>query len=165
MRFLSLSIIVALLASVNSGMSASAQSKNKAGAKDEAQAEEIIKKFTEKETEFYEAWKQYTYTQNAVVKVLSVNGTPVKNESRSIISEIVFNDDGEREVKIVRDRGQIRSVDFTQDDMEVINNINPFALTADELPLYKLKYQGKEKVDELDCFVFSVAPKSQKGRR
>jgi hypothetical protein len=159
-RFLSLSIIVALLASVNPWMSASAQSKNKAGAKNDAQAEEIIKKFTEKETEFYEAWKQYTYTQNTAVKILSVNGEPIKNESLSITSEVVFDDDGEREIKVVRERGRLKNVRFTDDDRQIINNMNPFALTADELPLYKLKYMGKEKVDELDCFVFSVQPKS-----
>jgi outer membrane lipoprotein-sorting protein len=38
-------------------------------------------------------------------------------------------------------------------------------LTKSELPLYNLKYEGKEKADELDCYVFSVSPKSTKGGR
>jgi hypothetical protein len=38
--------------------------------------EEIIKKFTEKETEFYKAWMNYTYVQNAYVRILSVDGRP-----------------------------------------------------------------------------------------
>ena len=37
--------------------------------------------------------------------------------------------------------------------------MHPFALTAKEIPLYILKYQGKEKIDELNCHVFSVKPK------
>jgi hypothetical protein len=54
------------------------------------------------------------------------------------------------------------SVEYSPEDKEVMENINPFALTAKELPLYNLKYQGKEKADELDCYVFSVKPKSMK---
>ena len=166
MRVACISIIVALMASFNPGMSASSQSKNKSGAKDEAQADEIIKKFTEKETAFYEAWKQYTYSQVTLMKVVSVDGQPPpRKESLSITSEVVFNDDGDREVKVVRERNNLKSIKFTDEDKEVINNMNPFALTADELPLYKLKYGGKEKVDELDCYVFSVEPKSIKRNR
>lgn len=56
-------------------------------------------------------------------------------------------------------------MEFTEEDREVLQNINPFALTKDELPLYNLKYEGKQKADELDCYVFSVSPKSTKGRR
>jgi hypothetical protein len=126
--------------------------------------EEIIKAFSAKETEFYEAWIQYAYRQNAQVRVLSVNGSPAR-ESLSIVSDIVFRDDGTREVQIVEKRGGLKSVIFTREDEEVLNNIQPFSLTAKELALYTLKYEGKEKVDELQCYVFSVKPKSTKGGR
>jgi hypothetical protein len=126
--------------------------------------EQIIQRFAEKEAEFYEAWMQYTYTQTASIRVLSVNGTPRK-EAMAIISEVVFNDDGTREVRTLRRSGRLQSVLFTDEDKEVIDNINPFALTTKELPLYNLKYQGKERVDELVCYVFSVKPKSTKGGR
>lgn len=130
----------------------------------EPNPEQIIRKFAEKEAEFYEAWMQYTYTQTAVIRVLSVDGVPQK-ESMTIVSEVVFNDDGTREVRTIRRSGRLRSVVFTMEDQEVIDNINPFALTTKELPLYNLKYEGKEKVDELDCYVFSVRPKKiRKGR-
>jgi len=126
--------------------------------------EEIIRRFAAKEAEFYEAWMQYTYTQTASIRILSVDGAPQKEEM-TLVSEVVFNDDGTREVRSVRRAGSLRSVMFTTEDMEVINNINPFALTTKELPLYNLKYQGQEKVDELDCYVFSVTPKSTRGGR
>lgn len=135
-----------------------------APAKADLSPEQIIQKFAEKETEFYEAWMQYTYTQTAVLRVLSVDGVPQK-ETMTIVSEVVFNDDGTREVRTLRRTGRLRSVTFTEEDKEVIDNINPFALTARELPLYNLKYQGKEKVDELDCFVFTVKPKNIKRGR
>jgi hypothetical protein len=126
--------------------------------------EEIIKAFSAKETEFYEAWKEYAYHQTAEVRVLSVNGFP-KQEKMTMISDIVFRDDGVREVQVVRRAGDLHSVIFTLQDEEVINNLQPFALTDKELPLYDLKYEGKERVDELSCYVFSVKPKSIKGNK
>ncbi len=126
--------------------------------------EEIIRRFSAKESEFYEAWMQYTYHQTADVQVVSVNGMPTR-EKMTTISDIVFKDDGTREVQVVRRAGSLRSVVYTMQDEEVINNLQPFALTEKELPLYNLGFQGKEKVDELDCYVFSVKPKSTQGNR
>jgi hypothetical protein len=124
--------------------------------------EEIIRQFTQKETEFYEAWMQYMYTQTAVIRLLSVDGRPTK-ETLRIVKEVVFNDDGTREVKRIRTSGKLTTVEYSPEDDEIMENLTPFALTTKELPLYKLKYLGKEKADELDCYVFSVKPKSTKG--
>ena len=126
--------------------------------------EEIIRQFAAKETEFYEAWMQYTYHQVAEVQVLSVNGIP-KHEKMTTISDVVFNDDGSRDIQIRRRAGNIWSVTYTMEDEEVINNLQPFALTEKELPEYDLTYAGKEKVDELNCYVFSVTPKNLKGKK
>jgi hypothetical protein len=126
--------------------------------------EEIIRRFTARETEFYEAWMQYTYHQIAEVQVLSVNGLP-KHEKMTTISDVVFNDNGSRDIQIRRRAGNIWSVTYTIEDEEVINNLQPFALTEKELPEYDLVYAGKEKVDELNCYVFSVTPKNLKGKK
>jgi hypothetical protein len=123
--------------------------------------EEIIRAFSAKETEFYEGWMQYTYHQSADLRVLSVNGMP-KKERMLTISDIVFKDDGTRDIQVVRRAGNLRSVVYTPQDEEVINNLQPFALTEKELPQYDLTYEGKEKVDELNCYVFSVKPKTFK---
>ena len=140
------------------------------GAEDEAPSaavekdpspEEIIKKFTEKEAEFYKAWMGYTYIQEADIRILSVDGRPA-NERMVIVSEVTFNDDGSRYIRDIRRSGGLRSVRFTSEDYDIINDLNPFALTTNELPLYNLKYEGKERVDELNCYVFSVKPKSVK---
>jgi hypothetical protein len=125
---------------------------------------EIIRRFSAKETEFYEAWMQYAYHQTAEVRVDSVNGIP-KREAMRTISDVVFKDDGSREVQVRRRAGGLRSVVYTMEDEEVINNLQPFALTEKELPEYNLDYKGKEKVDELNCYVFSVTPKSLKGNK
>jgi hypothetical protein len=123
--------------------------------------DEIIKAFSAKETEFYEAWIQYTYRQTLEVRIISVNDVP-SHERLNIVSDIVFRDDGTREVRAVDRSGALRSVGFTKEDEEVINNIQPFALTTKDLPLYNLKYEGRERIDELDCYVFAVKPRETK---
>jgi hypothetical protein len=126
--------------------------------------EEIIRKFAAKETELYEAWKQYTYRQTAEVRILAVDGVPI-NEKMTTISDIVFNDNGTRDIKVLRRAGGIFSLQYTQEDEAVINNLQPFALTEKELPQYDLTYEGKAKVDELTCYVFSVAPQTPQKKK
>jgi hypothetical protein len=126
--------------------------------------EQIIKAFSAKETELYEAWMQYTYRQTAVVAVTAVDGVP-KNEKMTTITDVVFKDDGSRDVLVRRREGNVRSVTYTMQDEEIINNLQPFALTEKELPQYNLKYLGKEKIDELSCYVFSVTPKDLKSKK
>jgi hypothetical protein len=139
-------------------------SSDRAASRKSLTPEEIIQQFAKKETEFYEAWIQYMYTQTAVIRVLSDNGAP-KNETLRIISEVVFNDDGTREVRTVQRSGGLRAVGFTDEDKQILENIHPFALTEKEIPLYNLKYEGKERADELECHVFSVKPKKmQRGQ-
>ncbi len=126
--------------------------------------DQIIQSFSEKESQFYSAWTQYAYHQYAEIRVLSANGRK-RNERLFLGFEVVFSDDGTREVRQVERRGRLNSVQWTKEDVEVLTNLQPFALTAKELPLYKLKYEGRERVDEIDTYVFSVKPKSKKGGR
>ena len=140
-------------------LQAQKQSQNKAGK--EPAPEEIIKAFTAKETQFLEAWNQYYYRQVASVKVLTVDGAP-SNEAMTLIFEVVFKDDGSRDVRLIERTGRLRSVMWTPDDQDVITNYQPFTLTTKDLPLYELTYEGKERVDELDTYVFSVKPRDIK---
>lgn len=139
----------------------SAQKQDQRPAKKELQPEEIIKAFTAKETQFLEAWSNYYYRQAASVKVLQVDGAPA-SEALTQVWEVVFRDDGTRDIKLIERSGRLRSVMWTADDEDVITNYVPFALTTKELPNYELKYEGKARVDELDTYVFSVKPKTIK---
>jgi hypothetical protein len=128
-------------------------------AKKELAPEAVIKAFTANESQLFDLWTQYYYRQNATIKILSVDGTPT-NEAMTLKFEVVFLDNGKREVKLVERTGRLRSLLWTPEDQEVITNYSPFTLTAKDLPNYELGYEGKERVDELDTYVFSVNPKS-----
>ncbi len=47
----------------------------------------------------------------------------------------------------------------TQEDLEDLGGIQPFALEPSKIPQYDFKYVGKEKIDELNLYVFDVSPK------
>jgi hypothetical protein len=153
---------VAVLAALLFAGTLAAQKQGQAPSKKDLQPEEIIKAFTTKESEFFDVWTQYYYRQVASIHVLAVDGAPSK-EALTLVFEVVFNDNGTREVKLIERTGRLTNVMWTADDEDVITNFQPFALTSSDLPNYDLKYEGKERVDELDTYVFSVKPKSTKG--
>jgi hypothetical protein len=122
--------------------------------------QEIIRRFTEKESELREVWKDYSYRQETTLQVLGPANT-ISGEFYQV-SEFVFNDAGKRIERIVRapqstlDRAGLI---MTSEDRNALINLQPFALSAQDLPDYQVTYVGKEKIDELDLYVFDVTPK------
>src|SRR5678815_5527136 len=47
----------------------------------------------------------------------------------------------------------------TQEDLEDLGGIQPFALEPSKIPQYDFKYVGRDKIDELNLYVFDVSPK------
>ena len=48
---------------------------------------------------------------------------------------------------------------FYLSQLQPRGEVQPFVLTTAELPEYDINYLGREKIDEIGCFVFSVKPK------
>jgi TonB family protein len=122
----------------------------------QAQVDDIVRKFTAKETEFRRALNSYAFKRDALVQVIGMGGQVVGEYRR--VSDFTFDDQGNRYEKInffpMPTFGGI-----TQEDLEDLGGVNPFALEAARIGLYNLKYVGKERIDELDLYVFDVAPK------
>ena len=58
------------------------------------------------------------------------------------------------------------SVVSSPEDVEDIETRASFTISSDELPQYNLLYMGQQKLDELYCYVFDIAPKQMvKGKR
>ena len=122
--------------------------------------QEIIKEFTTRESELLEMWKEYSYKQESRLQVLG----PAKIVSGEYyqMSEFVFNDAGKRIERILRAPQPTldkTGLSMTMEDKNAFVNLQPFALTAEELPNYNLSYVGKEKIDDLNTYVFDVNPK------
>ena len=127
--------------------------------------EEIIRKFAEKEKQFRIARANYTYRQSVQVQELNANDR-VMGEYQ-MVSDITFDSAGKRTEKVVRaPANTLKNISLTPQDLQDIREIQPFVLTSDDIGKYNLKYLGKEKVDEIDSYVFDVGPKKiEKGER
>jgi hypothetical protein len=126
--------------------------------------EEIIQKFAAKEAIFKAARNNYTYTQDNTVQ--TVDGTTVDGEWRQIW-DITYDDKGGRVENVkFAPQDSLARVQITREDLDDLRNRFPFVLTTSELPLYDLLYLGLQHVDEIDTYVFDMAPKKiEKGER
>lgn len=120
--------------------------------------EDIIRKFTAKETEFRQALSDYAFTRDATVQTIGMGGQITGEYHRT--SQFVFNGNDERFEKITFfPQPTLTEIAITQEDLEDLGGVEPFALEASKINLYNFTYVGKERLDELDTYVFDVAPK------
>ena len=120
--------------------------------------EQIIQRFSERESEFKRERDNFTYTQIFIFQTLDMDGRP-DGEKREI-TEVLFTPAGKRYEHVIEAPvSTVERIIFTQEDEDDLRNIQPFVLTADQLPKYDVKYVGKEPIDELNCYVFEVVPK------
>ncbi len=129
-----------------------------------ATPQQIVEKFAAKEAVFKQARNNYTYTQDITVQTL--DGNTVNGEYR-LVQDIVYDAKGNRieEVKFAP-QSTLREVSLTSSDFEDFRNMMAFILTTEDIPKYNLLYAGQQHVDEIDTYVFDIAPKTiEKGHR
>lgn len=125
--------------------------------------EEIIKRFATKETEFAKARDQYTYRQD--VKVQTLDGSTVDGEYHEVF-DVMFDDKGHRIENVVfAPQSSLTKIFMSQEDFQDIRHRLPFVLTDEDLPEYNILYVGQQKEDELECYVFDIAPKKIEGKK
>jgi hypothetical protein len=128
-----------------------------ADAKD-ANPDEIIQKFAAKEAEFSRARENYVYRQTVKIQELDDSGS-VRGRYE-IVSDIIFSPDGKRTEHVVRAPvSTLRNLILTPEDEQDLRNVQPFVLTTNEIPQYEIHFLGKQKADEIPCYVFAVKPK------
>ena len=122
-------------------------------------ADQIIQKFAAKETEFREALNHYTYRRTARVDTVDDDTNKVDGEWFEV-DDVIFDPTGTRMEKVVdAPPNTLTRVMMSPSDLQDIQHGYPFVLTTADLPKYNVTYVGKQKVDDLDCYVFDVAPK------
>jgi len=125
--------------------------------------DEIVRRFSVKEKEFKEARDQYTFRQD--VKVMTLDGdTP--DGSYQQVFDVSFDDKGRKVKNVVfAPQNTLQRIQMTEEDLDDIENRLPFVLTSDEIGEYDILYVGQQKQDELNTYVFDVAPKQIVGKK
>ena len=118
---------------------------------------EMIEKFAGKEAVFKDARNRYTYTQEVIVQTL--DGNTVDGEFRET-TDILYDDQGRRVEKVTfAPQSTLTRIGLTREDYDDFRNRLPFVLTTQDLAQYNILYAGQQRVDELNTYVFDVAPK------
>ena len=146
-----LSLLLAILAS-----SLCVFGQTDAGILSQAEAEKIISRFTAKEAEFRRALNSYSFKRDALMQSIGMGGQVIGEYHR--VSTFTFDDQGNRYEKI--SFFPMSSMpEVTAEDIEDLGGIEPFALEPSKISQYTIRYVGKEKIDELNLFIFDVSPK------
>ena len=146
---------VLLLVGLTSSVSAQAPAANSASLP-AAEVDRIVKAFTTREGQFRLALNEYAFKRDALLQMLGMGGQITGEYHR--VSLFTFDDQGNRYEKITYfPMPSTQSV--TQEDIDDLGGISPFALEPSKVERYDFRYVGKDKIDELSLYVFDVSPK------
>jgi hypothetical protein len=124
----------------------------------QAEIDRIVKNFTAKEGEFRQALTQYVFNRSATISTIGLGGNITGTYRRD--SFMTFTEDGKRFEKILfAPMPTLTEISVTPEDLEDLGGVNPFALEPAAINLYNFRFVGKEKIDDLNLYVFDVTPK------
>jgi hypothetical protein len=120
-------------------------------------SQQIIQKFATEEGVFKDARNHYTYTQEVIVQTLQDDR--VDGEMRET-TDVLYDDQGRRIEQVTyAPQNTLTRIIITKEDYDDFRNRLPFVLTTQDLGQYTILYAGQQRVDELDTYVFDIAPK------
>jgi hypothetical protein len=123
-----------------------------------AESDRIVRAFTAKETQFRQALNVYRFKRDATIQTIGMGGQ-ITGEYRRV-SSFAFDDQSNRFERITfMPASTLTEITITAEDIEDLGGVNHFALELSKISQYDFVYLGKEKIDEIDTYVFDVAPK------
>jgi outer membrane lipoprotein-sorting protein len=155
--FLTFAAII-LLGSVASAQSTQSASVSVTRSDGTVDVDKIIRTMAAKEAEFRTALNQYGFQRDAVIQTVALGGQISGEYHRN--SRFVFDDSGNRIEKIMFfPLPTLNGITVTPEDLDDLGGVQAFALESSKIHDYNFTYVGKEKIDELDLYVFDVTPK------
>lgn len=124
----------------------------------QTEIDKIIAALSAKEAAYRQALNQYGFKREVTIQTLGFGGQ-ISGEYRRD-SQFTFGDDGRKFEKVLfAPMPTLRDISLTAEDLEDLNGVNQFALEAANISKYSFTFVGKEKIDDLNLYVFDVAPK------
>jgi hypothetical protein len=127
-------------------------------------AQQIMEKLGAAETLARDARLHYTFKQDVLIQTRS--GKSVTGEFHEV-TNVSYDPKGKREEQVsFAAQPSLRGIQLTREDMDDVRVFMPLMLPGEDLPRYNLTYSGRQHVDDLDTYVFRIAPrKVEKDRR
>ncbi len=120
---------------------------------------EIIQTFAKKEELYQGTRPQFAYRKTIRIQEFGPDG----NQSGEYIAtyDAVRAGDGKLyEKAISAPQSNLQYLQFEPEDAQFLTRTPAYAVTLSQLSKYNVKYLNTEKVDEIDCYIFQVSPKT-----
>lgn len=120
--------------------------------------EEIIRRFAAKEDEMLRAILQYSFQKSVRVEEIGPDNKPAGQ--LEVVTQQHFGPDGKLYEKPVRRQpSTLHYLDIQRGDSDLVAPAPLFPLTTSQLPKYEITYGGKQPLDELSAYYFTVKPR------
>ena len=121
--------------------------------------QQIIDRFTAKESQFRAAMANYTYERSVRVDTIDDDTGKVDGEYYQV-TDISVDPDGKLFEHVVQaPPNTLERVMMSPADFQDIEHRLPFVLTTQDASEYDITYVGKQKIDDVDTYAFDVKPK------
>lgn len=120
--------------------------------------EEIVRHFAEKEDEYAGQHSRYSYQLSVRVQELSQDGD-VTGEFEQVAA-VDYDPSGRRRQRLLGNpRLDLVRLGITRVELEDLNFIPLFILSAEQIPEYDITYLTRERVGEVDTYLFRLQPR------
>ena len=124
---------------------------------------EIIKSFTQREDSFAAARPQYAYRRTIRIQEFGLDGKP--SGEYLATSDAIRSADGKiYERSVTAPNSTLEALQLAPDDVQALLRMPAYPVTTSQLSKYNVTYLNTEKVDEVDCYIFQVSPKTLERR-
>jgi len=121
--------------------------------------EEIVRRFSQKEDEYLKSRPNYGFRKSVRIQEFGPDGGVVGEFLR--VTEYQKLADGRVAMKAIeKPQSTLQGVYLAPEDLDALDKIPAYPLTSGQLAKYELKFIGREMVDEVDCYIFQVKPKT-----
>jgi hypothetical protein len=126
--------------------------------------EQIILRFSKKEEIYQEARPTYSYRKTIRIQELGPDGKPTGEFSATY--DGVRSADGKLyEKALAAPETTLQYLQFEPEDAQLLTRIPAYPVVESQLSKYNVQYLNTEKVDEIDCYIFQVSPKTVERQR
>src|SRR6202163_6423 len=121
--------------------------------------EEIVRRFSQKEDEYLKSRPNYGFRKSVRIQEFGPDGSPTGEFLR--VTEYQKLADGRVAMRAIeKPQSTLQGVYLAPEDLDALDKIPAYPLTSGQLAKYELKFIGRELVDEVDCYIFQVKPKT-----
>jgi len=118
----------------------------------------IIKQFAQKEEEYARARVRFGYKKTIKLTEYGPDGNPMGEFAVTTIP--IVASDGKLYERVSADvPSTLKTMKLSPEDLNAISRIPGYPLAASQVDKYNITFVARERVDEVDCYLFQVKPK------